>query len=53
MVEQDPKLTEKQLKELADAKRKAQEEEIMRKKREDPNFNPLLHNGVTNKDVSD
>ena len=51
MVEQDPKLTEKQTKEQAEAKRLAQEE-IMKKKREDPNFNPLLHNGVTNKDVS-
>ena len=47
-----PKLTEKQLKEQADAKRKQQEEEEMRRKRADPNFNPLLQNSITNKDVS-
>jgi|LakMenEpi03Aug12_release.lakeMendotaPanAssembly.Ray.scaffolds.fasta_scaffold468610_2 hypothetical protein len=44
MEAEKPKLTEKQLKEQADSKRKQHEEEEMRRKRADPNFNPLLQN---------
>ena len=51
-MEEAPKLTDKQLKEQAEAKRKALEDEELKRKRQDPNYNPLLQNNITNKDVS-
>ena len=45
------KLT-KEAQAAAEAKQKADEEKEAKRRREDTNYNPLLHNGITNKDVS-
>ena len=41
----------KEAQEAAEAKQREEEEKEALKRRNDTNYNPLLHNGITNKDV--
>ena len=48
---EDKKAREKADKAAAEAKKKAEEEAERERRRTDTNYNPLLHNGMTNKDI--
>ena len=48
---QQAKVT-KEAQAAAEAKQKEEEEKEALRRRNDTNYNPLLHNGITNKDVS-
>ena len=52
MVEKAPAKLTKEQQAAAEAKQKEEEAREAHKRKTDTNYNPLLHNGITNKDVS-